>query len=261
MKKLGLFFIGLLMCSLSLTSCLEGGNVIQGDEVGVLGYNKNLALVMKTPWGDISSPALNNPDLMLGECYYFLYSLDYELPENASNMVEANGYYTVSILDWVELPKYYLTPYLTDTATLYGNEIAIKDGFYNSSYVSGYLFISQSVTQRSDADLRWDLSYDYATMQPTVEDGRRYYDLYVRATVVKEGTKSETDIGYINAYYMDSYLSDVAAMEKSYLGSSYNENSSVFYLRVHYVTGIDKETQELKWESKTNGIAIYHLLP
>ena len=264
MKKSGLFFVGLLLSVFCLTSCLEGSNVSEGYGLGVLGLNNNLTPILKTPVCSFASANLNSllnaGTMQLDNCYYFYYQINFDLPENGDKFVESNGFYTITLLEFAELSKYYLSSSLTDNTTALPDEKPVLKGFINSNYVEGYLFIEQTVYQPSDMELWWDLSYDYNTMMPTVEGNNRYYDLYIRAIMEKEGTKDLVEMSYLNAYYMGNYLRNAANNEKTYLGINYSETSSQFKVRFNYVTSINENTGELIWESEQIEVDIAPLL-
>ena len=249
MKRIGLYVTGLLLSVICLTSCLKGSNVSEGYAFGVVGYSKNyLYLVLKTQiMGDVYSTSLNSSDLMEGDCCIFYYRLDGDAPENSANAVEANGYYTISLLQIERLQKKPLS-YMTDITTILPNEVPLLKGYYAIEYVENHLFITHLVNQPSDMELDWTMS---ESPMPTVDDaGRRYYDLYLRATVTKEGTSSmKTDMQHLIAYNMNNYLTNAASIERSSLGSSYSASSSTFTIRFFYATNIDEETNTITWQS------------
>ena len=98
---------------------------------------------------------------------------------------------------------------------------------------------------------------------PTVDDnGRRYYDLYIRATVKKEGaTTVKYDTDHMIAYYMYNYLTAAANNEKSLLGNSYSASSSNFTLRFNYVSAIAEETNTLTWQNDVLDVPIAFFIP
>lgn len=262
MKGIGSYFTGLFLSVLCLTSCLKGSNVRDDYACGVLAYSSKdyITPVMKTSMGDFSAPnlmaLLNYPDM--GDCFVFFFRLDYDLPENTPSAVEVNGYHTFSILNYAPIKKIYLNPFLTDINTMLPNEVPVLNGYNSGEYVNNHLFISQTVQQPSDLDLNWEMSYDESNM-PTVEEssGKRYFDLYIRATVRREGEQtSKTEVQHLNAYHVGNYLSVAANMEKTNLGSAYNASTSKFYLRFNYVTRIDEETNAVTWQNFTEEIYI-----
>ena len=260
MRKNGLILIVALLSVFGLSSCIQGDNVSEGQAFGVLEFNDNYTPVLYSSYGPFYSPSINtlldDYKMNIGGCYIFTYRLDADLPENSQNVVNANGYYTVSIIDYHEIDRYPMDSYLTDTSTVMPNEIAVSSVYDNSYYLEGFLFMYQSVTQPSDLELNWNMSFDYNTMMPTVENGVRYFDVFVRATKKNEGTKSTVNMQYLNAYSMGSYLQSAANSEKSILGSSYNELSSTFAVRFNYASTIDAETQKITWRSHSIAIPI-----
>lgn len=262
MKNLGLFLVMALLSVCCLTSCLEGSNKTEGYALGVLDRSsKNFKLVLNTTVGQFHAANLESlvlqGQLSEGGCYYIYYKHESDIAENSASMVEANGYMTITLLDYAELSQYYMySSLMSDTSTVMSDEVALVKAYDGSAYVDGYWFISHTANHESDVTLDWELSYDYSTMVPTEENGERYYDLFIRATKKNSTSKTGTsDVGYINAYRDNGYLKMVAEREKSLLGVNYN-SSSTFTLRFNYVSAIDKETNAITWKSTTEAVKI-----
>lgn len=262
MNRLGLYLTGFFLSIFFLTSCLKGSNVQEGWVCGVISVGGQLGMsaILKTPTGDLYSSnlvsAINNGDVYYDDCLLVYYRLDSDLPENGSNVVETNGYYTVSVLQYIKLEKFFLRSYLTDISTVLPGEKPIVDGFVSGDYIDKYLFITQIANHQSDMELQWEMSYDYSSMPTDNESNKRFYDLYIRATVKKESTNnSKSDVQYFNAYYMNDFFMQAATIEKTHLGSNYNPNSSKFNVRFNYVIDCDGETNTLTW--KTHEIEEY----
>ena len=264
MKKLGLFLIASLFSVLCLTSCLEGSNIGENEDVGVLTYSsKSHTPVLKTRLGDFGGPSIDAlyATSGMGTCYIFYYRIDYDLPENTAGVVEANGYYTVSILACEEIDRYYMRHSLTDTTTLMYEEVPILNGCQNIiSYVDDYLFLSHTVSQASDLQLDWDMSYDPLSMMPTEENGERFYDIFIRATKKNSSDKNKVDVTYIRAYNVGSYIENIANKEKMLLGGNYYESSSKMKLRFNFISEIDSD-DKITWKSSTQEIIISMILP
>jgi hypothetical protein len=253
MKKTSFFISAMLLCIIGLTSCLEGDNKRTGSAYGVLTTGSNgVTLVLNSTIpeiGPVSSPQLTElvsaGQMELGKCYTFKFEIDLGLPENSYTSIYVNGYATVTITGFSELSTYHVERYLTDTATVLENETPVLNGFVTSAYAAGYMYVQQTVNQPEDQQLEWSMSYDYNTIyNPTVVNGVRYYDLFVRARKVTEGTKSNSDV---NAYHMSDFFNQIAESEKAYLGANYNYSSSTFKFRVFYVKEIKDGV--LTWQS------------
>jgi hypothetical protein len=253
MKRNGFYLIVSLLSVFCITSCISGNNVQEGQALGVMGYSSSYTPIMNSTFGPVYSPTIANlldkGDLRMGRCYIFNYTFDSDLPENAQSVVNVNKYYTITLNAYNEIPSYNIESYLTDTSKVLTDEVAILKVFEESTYLEGFLFISQAVEQPSDLQLNWDMSYDYSSMMPNVEDNKNYYDVFVRATKKNTGSASTVAMQYLNAYYMKRYLSDAASKEKALLGSGYSESSSKFTLRFVYVSAIDKDTQAITWKN------------
>ncbi|MDR1114871.1 MAG: hypothetical protein LBL33_01715 [Tannerella sp.] len=268
MKKFNLFLVVALFCATGLTSCLEGENKSQGYDLGVLDYSFT-APVMKT-----FSYAFYGPELVslmaqgtleLGGCYYFQYTIDYDLPENSEEMVKLNGYYTVSIVPLAEAQRFYPNSYLTDTLTLLTNELPVADILLSEGglfgYAENYLFVTHSVNHEKDLDVQWDMSYEDNDNVMTEENGKRQYNLFVRATskTARDESKAAMEYSHFNAYYLRDFLESAARTEKERLGSSYNNTSSTFTVKFNYVSGINEDS-EITWQSKSVDIFISMLI-
>ena len=253
MKRIGLYLSGLFLSVVCLTSCMEGGNVWEGIVFGVVDF-KVMQPIVKTSSGDLYSSSLNSMikegDVSIGDCIALYIRIDSDLPENSTSAVESYGYRTVTILQHGKIPRYSLNSYLTDTTRLLIKEVPVVKGFNDfADFVAGNFFMSQVVNIPEDWVLDWNMSYDAATMMPTEEGGKRYYDLYLRATVSKQGEKNtKIDRELTTAFTIGGYLSSVANIEKSYLGSNYN-NASKFTLRFNFISSIDETTNAITWKS------------
>ncbi|MDR3252197.1 MAG: hypothetical protein LBT35_01330 [Tannerella sp.] len=256
MKK---FFFSMLFSIICLTSCLEGSNETSGQAIGVFSAygGKNFNPVFISSIGNVYSASMNTI-MEDARCYFISYKYQGDLPENSAAMVMANGYSTVTLMECEEIDNYPFTPYRSDTSTVLPDETPLISGYAQNgiSYVPGYLFLQHSALQAPDARLDWELSYDYSTT-PTVESGLRYYDVFLRATVKIEGTKSAVETSYLNAYHVGNFLTDAANSEKSRLENTgaYNPNSSTFTLRINYVSEINDT--EITWKRSSVDLSVY----
>ena len=259
MKKFGLLLIVTLLSGFCFTSCFEGSHVEDGTAIGILDYSKNYNTIIKSTIGYSYAPNLEtimaSRGLSTGDCCIFVYNLDHDLPENAQNVVEANGYQTISVLDIAKIDKYYMVPHLTDSSKALPGEIAIEDPYESANYIEYHLFISQIVNQPSDLLVEWNMSYDANTMMPTIVNGERYYDIFIRATKKNDSDKATVNTPHLIAYNIGRYLEDAALTE-------YNNSSSTskFMLRFNYVSKIDNETKEITWKSKTADVLVSQFL-
>jgi len=255
MKRFSLFLSLLFLCVCFLSSCIKGGNIQEFSTFGVLKYSEKglFTPVLETPVGIFYSPVINSlmgrEEMIIDHCYAVYIQLDHDLPENSSTAYDAYGYQTVTIKAYEEVPRYNLE-YLPeiDLTTILPAEVPVSKGFETGDYVSDYLFMLHYINIQDDWSLNWKLSCNSSKMY-TEEDGKRYYNLYLRATVNKEGDKTvKVEKGFANAYRLYSFLTSVAVSEKTLLGGNYVENSSKFNLRFNYVSQIDTTSQTLTWK-------------
>ena len=249
MKNFGLFLVASLISVFCLTSCLEGNTVSEGQAFGVLNISdKSFRPVLSNTAYLLPFYSASFNSLELGGCYFVYYSLDSDLPENAPAVVEANGYYTVSILDYIEVPKYYLKNNLTDTSEVRYGEMPISDAMAVQALVENNLFIIQTAKHPDDLKLEWEMSYDEVTMLPTTDGEKRYYDIFIRATKTNSSSGTASDKQHMNAYYFSSYLKTAAEKERTLLGSGYNAAYSKLPVRFNYVSEVKGDTA-LVWKS------------
>ncbi|MDR1222930.1 MAG: hypothetical protein LBL07_08655 [Tannerella sp.] len=256
MKKLSVFLVTALIALSGLTSCLKGDNTRSGYGVGILTYASNYStLVIKTSFGNFYGPELNayvtKGQLEIDEYYYFYYTMDYDLPENSTEMVNANGYYTVSISPGTRADKYYAMPVLTDTSAVMTDEIPVLDVLYADGpfgYAESYLCMTHIVSYEKDLTVQWDMSYDGSREIMSEVNGKRYYNLFLRATVSgsNEGS-TKTETAHFNAYRLREFLERAAMDEKSMPG--YVSGSSTFLVKFNYVSDIKED--QITWSYKS----------
>jgi hypothetical protein len=247
-----------LIAVMSFTSCLEGENKSSGVYVGILDYNRGMTPVIKTLSGYFYGPELNSyitsGKMNIGEGWLVQITYEEGLPENSLEMLEINGYYTASVVPYVQADKYYAAPYLTDTSEVMTSELPVSDALYSDGafgIAEGYLFITHVINHEKGGKLKWDMSYDSDNMV-TEENGLRYYNLYVRA--VKSGSDddentSTTDQAYFNMYLLRDFFDRAARDAKDKAGI----NAS-FTVKFNYVSEI-KES-EIIWKSKATDLPI-----
>lgn len=253
MKKVKVFGAILMMAVLMFTSCLgDGNNSITRTNAGVIRMDsKTFRNVMDlSEYESIYSPAFAN--MTPGACCYAYYELDYDLAENSNEMVKANGYYTVTVMQKEEVDQFYMLNSLTDTTKLMVKETPITNPVYENggSYVKGRLFITHQIKQPEDQKTVYNLSYD-----PQFENiekgtsGNRTYDIFLRATINSEGSKTSEEKLYSYAYNMDDFFKRVANIEKG-LGNK------TFDIRFNYVSAIDTAKNVMTWK-KSDGLSLY----
>lgn len=259
MKKLNLFGIVFLMAIGMLTSCLgEGSNSSSGTAIGVIrtDFRTFTNVLDISEYESFSSPAFGN--MSEGSCCIVAYTLNYDLPENSTEMVKTNGYYTVTVAQKEEIEQFYMAYSLTDTTRLLDHEMPIINPVYENAgqYVKGRLFIAHLVKQPEDQKTAYHLSYDpQFTDIKEGSNGNRIYDVFLRATVVAEGSKtSEERLSELYAYNMSNYFNEVANMEDG-LGKK------TFDIRFNYVSDIKDGTDMVWKQSNTFSMSVADILP
>jgi hypothetical protein len=263
MRKLTSFLLAAVITVAGFTSCLEGSNTTTEYNVGILGYSKNFTTpVMKTLVGDFYGPELNSlissNHMEIGEGWFFQLTYDRDLPENTLEMVELNGYYTASISPMVKAESFYVMPILTDTSEVMAAELPVSDILAATGpfgFAEGYLFMTHVVNHEKDTKLNWDMSYasnDFVTE----ENGKRYYNLYIRATQSGgDGKQSSADQAYLNMYQLSDFFDRAALHEKNAAGSA---NVS-FTVKFNYVAEITESG--IVWGSAAEDLPISLFIP
>ena len=267
MKRFSLYLVGLCLSVSFLSSCLKGSNEWEGIAVGVLSINsRNMQPILTTSNAVLHAPSFvtlcNEGKMNYNDCYIILCKLNSDLPENSASAIEANGYQTVTLLDYSVIQKSSLNDYLVDTANILPSEMPLTVGLESMDYAANHLFLSHRVTIPDDWELTWSMSYDYNTMLPTIEGGQRYYDLFIRATANKQTENTQKiDKSFVNAYDMRDYFRRAATNEKSHLGTGYSPSSSKFTVRFNFATIINNELNTLTWGSDKIELDIVNFLP
>ena len=265
MKKNSLFIVLSLLSVINLTSCLKGNNTSSYVDIGVLDFNMGNVVMRGTGPAIYSSEinALNNIDsLQIGGCYLFSYTIDWDLIENSESLFATNGFYVATLNGYRPYVKSYISYPLTDTSTIVYNEIPIKDAIFENDtygYSNGYLFLTHVIERPEDMSVELDVTYDFETMKPTVENGIRYYDFFIRATKKNESQKSHDSYYYSVAYYIRDYLTDAAYNEKNFLTSNNNyDSTSKIRLRFNYAAEINGNI--IRWSKKEFSIGIEYFI-
>jgi hypothetical protein len=220
--------------AVTLSSCLEGGgNSVRNQTAGVVRLDLNTFknVLDISAYESFYSPAFSNMDE--GTCCFIYYELDYELPENSANVITANGYYTVTILDKVEVDRYPLLPTADTSGIALPNETPLIAPAQVSGYVKGILFLAHQLKSPEDQKTEWQLSYDW--QNPYIsEEGGNIYDVYLRAIVRVSSTKTSEERYESCAYDMKTFLESAAQREKSL-------NKDLVSLRFNYVSEIRED--------------------
>ena len=257
MKKLN--FKNVIMCFVSIllfVSCLgKGPNIISGQAFGIVRYDYISGLMLL----DINEyESLNNirfQEATDGACYWVYFEVDYDLPENNPEYVASVGYYTVNIIERVQVNDWDMYDLSgTDTSTVLTNEIPISDPFMedqSSSYIKGMFFLSSLLTKYSDQEMLWFLYCDFQNLDAE-ENHQEYYDLFMRTRVNSNSAKSTEKNAFTNAFNMGSFLEHVAHKERS-LGNN------AIKIRFNYVSAIDDD--KITWSHKDIEIEIDLIFP
>ncbi len=249
MKKLS-FLAAALASAMSLfTSCLgDGDNEIEVLATGIVFMNDKAGFKQMV---DIGSAYLYIPQLMTageysdGDCVGVGVHVNYDGPENADYMT--NGYLTASLTSHFEIATYYPN-YSMDTASVLPNEIPMVSAFQPSqlnNYVRGRLIFPSTIKAGSKQTLDFEVMYPM-DVQPEEKNGKRYYNLYLRATATGDDTGA-SNVSIVNAYYLKEMIDRANEIEKA-------AGKETYYLKFNFVREI-KDDKPV-WDFEEAGMAV-----
>jgi hypothetical protein len=219
--------------------------------IGIVRFDtKTLRNVLDVFGGTFYAPQFET--MQEGACCIFVYELDFNAPENDMAMLQANGYYTVTISYKEDIDKYSLSSVMTDTTTVLPDETAVIDPASNTlGYLKGILFMAHQLKKASDQRETWHVSYDpQATAKE--ENGRQIYDVYLRTTVRVSSVKTQEDGYDLCAYDLQYFMESAAQKAKS-------AGNATFSVRFNYVSEISDDA--LTWKYKDMEMNATDILP
>jgi len=253
-KVICLLSAAILAAMTTLPSCLEGGsNTMTDTVVGVVRFDtKTFRNVLDVAANAaFYSPAFANMEE--GACCHIYYELNYEDPSNTAEMLAANGYYTVTVMDKVELNRYSLRLGADTSLTAATDETPIVEAGQVFGYVKGIVFMAHKLIRPADQRTDWEFSYNWNN--PSVnEDGDNVYDLYLRAKIRIADTKTAEEAYESCAYDMKGFLESAAQVEK-------NLGKTLVILRFHYVSEINDGVATWSVQTDDLGLDIEMILP
>ena len=247
-----LFFISWLL----LTSCMgEGRNVQSGSAFGVLRFDFKSAKNLLDVSDYDSFYSIRFQEANEGNCFWVVYEIDWDRPENSYESIEANGYLMVDILEKPDVDKWMVNPVLTDTSKILTGEVPLISPAMSGewAYVKGLLFIISSLDIPTNQTMYWNLSFDRDNMVKD-ESGQRYFNVFLRTAVNIPGTYSKDRMNVANAFAIESYIKDVAKQVQEANGTS-------FKIRFNYPSSIS-ESGKITWERLDSyDIPVEYILP
>lgn len=241
MKQIKSFAVAFTAILLLLTSCLgdDGGNSGTLRQVFVKARYANMRTFLDAPNGDVyySDRVI---DLTPGDWYLIDFSYDMNSPENL-NAAE-NGFIVVNLLANPEpISKGIVNREGSDLEKPIDGEFPLIDGLTGFGYMLNDLFISSKFKALTDQRSQFFMIFDYS-QEPEVEQGQSVYNVYIRAKVTLEGKSPSGEANLLTYYNVEHIMEVINQQEK-------NKGNDSFYLKVNYVSEINEETGELKWES------------
>lgn len=254
MRKLNFLAAALMSAMTLFTSCLgNGGNEADFSATGIIFLNEKAGYKMV----DVGSAYFYIPELTTagnfdaGNCVAVGVHVDYNTPENTN--WGTTGYLTASLTTTPTLIDQYRASFITseaDTTLILANEIPMVSAFQSSmynNYVRGWLIFPSTVKKGSNQRLTFKMMYP-RELQAVEENGKRYYNLYVRAMAEGNDTGA-SNTAVLNAFYLKDVIDRANSIEKAAGNKSY-------YLKFNFVSEIDKDNNKLTWDYEEAQMAV-----
>ncbi|MDD2436277.1 MAG: hypothetical protein PHG27_03365 [Massilibacteroides sp.] len=245
MKKL-IFASLLTFGAFLMTSCLgEGSNQQSGVSYGVVDISeKTFQKIIQTAWGSVySAEVARSTDLTIGDCCQFAFVLDGDIPENTSEAIASNGYYTVTVSQYADVPKSSAVPYLEDTAAISEKELTVASvDLSNTGFIatSGALYLFLQTYHEgfsTDQEQTFSMSFD-SNQKPEQVNGKNVYNLYLRVKKTEDGKSLTSTVGLVNAFDLYNFIYNVKAK---------GEDDVKF--QINYINSLNDDKTEATWKS------------
>ena len=251
MKKLKVLGVAAAAVGMiSLTSCLgDGKNTSTVYGLGVVEFSMDaFGNVVTDDYGTVAySPAFAG--LNAGDYVVYTGMIDYDTQTSNKYMtvdVEQNGF--------ARLSRWYSDPMQGDMKTPLPNEALVTEALFAQIYAnlgtSSGAFIhsaNQNVfIQTAYKDIPNDRKFSYqlfydADMETVGVDGRKVYDLYLRATVSDPGENVEANYSYTDVFDLNQFLSRATQIARS-------KGDERIYIRLNYANSFNADTTEVTYK-------------
>lgn len=251
MKKLKVLGVAAAAIGMfSLTSCLgKGENTQTIYGLGRVEFSMDaFGNVVTDDYGSVAySPSFAG--LNVGDFVMYYGTLNYDTQPSNRYMtvdVEQNGF--------ARLSRWYSDSQLTDKEVVLPNESTITQASFAIIYAAvstelagnfihsadQHVFISTAYKDiPNDREFSYQLSYD-GNMTTTNSDGRKVYDLYLRAIVTEEGDNVENNYSYTEVFDLTQFLSRATQIARS-------EGDDRIYLRLNYPSAFNADSTSITW--------------
>lgn len=194
---------------------VEGGRFLYGTNLGVSGNNGDCFLIQYS--FDSAAPELQNSD-----------SLSIELIENP-----------------VPVDLWPVDKNWTDTTVVLKDEMLTKAITGRDFYIRGRLFLWSTHTVVENQKDSFMISYNPENLY-TQEDGKRIYNLYLRAIARIEVGEGEElpkgqQLNLVNAFSVEEFYNMVSALEEE-------KGSNTFSIAINYASAFNKDTTACIWD-------------
>ncbi|MCD7978019.1 MAG: hypothetical protein LUG51_13025 [Tannerellaceae bacterium] len=237
MKKLSSIMVAFAASVMMLTSCLDGGNSNSSTSItrfGVVEFDsKTLRPLLYFSNSDYPIYAQELISVTDNNSCVLFYAL-IEINDEVNNDVVTTGYYLPTQFDYVGVSSSSISSYLKDTTEVIENELAVKQ-LYDGGYVKEHLFLQIDLSENKP-EQKNVYTLEYGDMEPEEVNGKRIYNLYLRAVKVQEGktgTEARDNYGFKVNYFLDRALQQ----EKE-------ANQNAINLRINYISELDETNEE-----------------
>lgn len=239
------------------SSCLgSGSNEYTTSSYAVLTtastYGQPLFYTYDYPY-IVSSPSLTlYPDNDLsGQAYIVNYTFYPDAAENTAENFKKNGYYTVTIGDYLKLNTFRCAYYPSAEPEIDApleNEIKTTSPATVWTVINGLLFLQVNYKYIKDQKSEWYL-YTNSSAEPKFDTnkGANIYDIYLRGKFGTTTSSGQEQSAEMMAFDTKSFLNTLNSREN-------NAKRTKFYLRLNYPAASEEDKEVLVWKPDNSNL-------
>lgn len=250
MKKKELYYI-FAVCLLMLSSCLGDTNtqITVGVQEAVYQARPTQGFYVadnRFLYGRGVSVNGNN-----GDCFLIEYSFDASSPE----LQNSDSLSVELIANPAPVSLWPLDEHWTDTTVVLVDEMLTRGIQNRHAYIRGRLFLWSGHTVVPNQQDSFMMSYNPENPY-TTEEGKRVYNLYLRAIARIEAEEGERPRGeqlnIVNAYDVEDFFNEARRQEEQ-------RGSDSLYIAIRYASAFNKDTTACLWDSKQLGFQLKNI--
>ncbi|MCS2891919.1 hypothetical protein NXY11_14840 [Parabacteroides faecis] len=239
MKNKELYSI-FIVCLLMLSSCLGDTNtrITVGEQEAVYQTRPTKGFFINDGrflYGSNLSVSGDN-----GDCFLIQYSFDSSAPE----LQNSDSLSIELIENPTPVDLWPLDEHWTDTTVVLQDEMLTKAITGRKFYIKGRLFLWSTHTVIENQKDSFMMSYNPENLY-TQEDGKRIYNLYLRAITKIEAEEGEQPKGQqlnlVNAFNVEEFYNMAKALEEE-------KGSDTLSIAINYASAFNKDTTACIWD-------------